>query len=55
MLQNLGPNLTRIANFSPKENILVKLNITFTYLLHPIMLVNISQISIELILKYEVA
>ena len=43
------------CQFSPKGNILVKVNITFTYLLHPIMLVNISQISTELILKYEVA
>ena len=47
----LGPN----CQFSPKRNILVKLNITFTYLVHPIMLVNISQISIELIMEYEVA
>ena len=46
-----GPNY----QFSPKGNIFVKLNVTFTYLLHPIMLVNISQISIEWIMKYEVA
>ena len=46
-----GPN----CQFSPKGNILVKLNATFTYLLHPIMLANISQISIEWIMKYEVA
>ena len=46
-----GPN----CQFSPKGNILVNLNVTFTYLLHPIMLVNISQISIEWIMKYKVA
>ena len=46
MFQNLGPNLAQF---------LVNLNVTFTYLLHPIMLVNISQISIEWIMKYEVA
>ena len=41
--------------FFPKGDILVKLNVTFTYLLHPIMLGNISQISIEWMMKYEVA
>ena len=46
MFQNLGPNLA---------GILVNLIVTFTYLLHPIMLVNISKISIEWIMKYEVA
>ena len=43
------------CQFSPKGNILVNLNVAFTYSLHPIMLVNISQISIEWIMKYEVA
>ena len=39
----------------PKIEILVNLNVTFTYLLQPIMLVNISQISIKWFMKYEVA
>ena len=39
----------------PKMEILVNLNVTFTYLLQPIMLVNISQISIKWFMKYEVA
>ena len=46
-----GPN----CQFSPKGNILVNLNVTFTYLLHPIMLVNISLISIEWTMKYKFA
>ena len=42
-----GPN----CQFSPKVNILVNLNVTFTYLFHPIMLLNIPQISIDWIMK----
>ena len=55
MFQNLGPSLAQIANFSQKVFPLVNLNVTSTYLLHPFMLVNISQISNEWIIKYEVA
>ena len=53
--QNLGPKLAWIASFPQKENVLVNLNVAFICLLHPIMLVNILQISIEWRMRYEVA